>query len=1117
MLARSGDSEDHSDRKKFIRIARRIFPNACTFRTYIDDLNSQIQEPEHKICLESTKLPHRSYTRLLDRLYVAWPGQTQYPTLHVSQPAVGFVSTDQVIQNVIIGALRKFPSRYEAQRHNTLCNGFSLGSQHGIGSVFRNLDLRSSSSQIQVLRSPAWKELLQNIGPALLTHLLSQSILLIATSEETQGSFGKLGVSADLPLSSVFIQICGPSPSEYKANASTSSSKGESEIVLRRDILYHNPNQGEKSSHHAEVNIPPTTAAQVSSRCLNSGLPRTHHLQGLSPSRASARILISRIFSGCSPANLLTIRQPDGAGAAKRGPTRGTRWLRERRKVHKRLVGVTPILEEVIRRTNKRSFRRLLGEMCPLPQVSRTRLVDCATNPRDVTRFLIACFRQLAPTALFGSERNRHIYENGIRDLVCRRLKRESFNIRKRVTRRGIILSDLVWLHRPGAHGKKVCNPTDFAFRWLRIEELFEWMFRGVLLPILHQSFYVTDGDLYRNRLFFFRREVWGQLTHAAYENILRNDKKFSVLSKDGLAACTLQRHDSLQKLDPILCPYPVLMHHEFRFVPKRSSLRGIQCIRGKMLRGFSCLKSTHRTILSARDIRFRASGTVRKAKTNMKSASRYILRILSTESHVKSRLGASVFSLDDVFDRFLHLKKKWVQNKRPAMYACSVDITTSFDTIPLGTLFSEVIPVVLTKERYVALRYQIAKASIATGKTRRRCLTHVCTEPGEEASFSGVVRRKLAPDHAGAVFTDLVQRVTISRDQILQFLGEFLRNNLIAVPKSDHSALETGFAVQCRGLPQGNQLSPLLTSLFYAYVERRDLAEFLQGQPQQSELTTPTVDECLCLLMRQVDDTLFLTSRKPRAIQFLQRMVKGWRHSHGFGVNIEKTKTNFKSDFAGKWVKEMAWCGLNIDVATLQVRNDYTRYGQDEGGCVRDALFIEHDTMPGTCFAERAWACFKPKLHALLLDSRINSRRTVALNLYQAALLACLKMSSYAAVIQPREKQLTCVIDVMMSKFVEFVNRAVRSRMAASRRCRLPLSQLELRYLTFHAFQSGIAKRLRQRRKMQKRTESCLRMVQERLDECAECLRKQHDSSMQSVANRINQTYCTSLWRLRL
>lgn len=1156
-------------RRKFLHIAQRLFPTALTFGKYVEELNSHIQDSSERICLESDQVIDPAYARLLDRLYVAWPNEKQFPSGIVKgSTSYGSISIDQIIQNVITSTLRKYPSRYEAQSHNILCNGFSLGSPHGKGSVFQNLDSRSSSSQVQFLRSPAWKQLLHRIGPDLLRHMLANNILLLSVLEEARPKSESPSSVVPQPTSSVFLQLCGPPPKECSKQDAILRLKSASSIVLQRDLLYQTPSHRETALTRSMKSPRSRDAVSIKFVPYNSGLPKSHHLQGLSGDVSSAKRLLSVIFkSSCfrkptrseksSRSRLGTQKGNTDDGIRKGGAfnfdvdmsgcsgplrfhARGKEWLRERKQFHKRLIGIVPVLQKVIKRTHSSCFRRLLGSICPLhvllkqytsdEPVSSAMLMRLTSKPKLVAKFVIACTRQIVPTELFGSERNRDGFEKAVHNFVRRRLKRESFNVRRFSAQDGFVVSDVKWLYRRGANGKKISNPTELMFRQSRIEEVYIWLFRGLVLPLTHQSFYITEGDLHRNRLFYFRREVWAQLMDTAFESLLRADRKFSILSKEALAKCTFQRANVLHTLGSTICPYPVLTYHNLRFVPKRSSLRGIQRPRGKMFRGFAGFKKPQPSNLGQQDSRGRTPGTITKAKTSMKSLFRHVLRILGTESHAKATsLGASVFSLDDIFERFLALKQRWLWNDCPSLYVCSVDIATSFDTIPLETLFSDVVPSILTKERYVALRYGVAKRNIATGRITQRYFIYVCSEPGEEASFSRVVRQKLASDHAGAIFTDLVQATTLRRDQILRFLTEFLATNIVAIPKRSRHKSATGFAVQCRGLPQGNQLSPLLTSLFYAHVENQDLAVFSlpkglpSGNSKDIHNEKPDLGQAYnqeddpCLLMRQVDDTIFFTSDKAKAIQFLKRMVKGWKVTHGFCVNVEKTKSNFTSGLGGEKVEHMPWCGLIIDASSLQVKADYSRYGQHDAGCLRDSLFIEHDIKPGTRFAERAWTCFKPKLHPVLLDSRLNSRATVALNLYQAALLACLKVSSYASVILPREKHLSLVIEVMTSKFVELVTRSVCSRTAITHGCRLPLSQVEVRYITLHAFRSGIIKKLRNRRKMRKRIRLCQRMLEKNLDELRKRVRRQKDSSIEAMAGRISETACQTLWTLRL
>lgn len=1159
MLWNQAAEEEEKERtEKFLRVARRFFPNCVPFREYVDHLNGFISEPELRISWEASgDGPSKSLHRLIDRLYVAWPSETSYPTLSANElNRKVFLSIDQVLQDVIGTCLRQSPSTYHAQKKNVLCNGFSMGSQHGSGSVLQDLDVRAPSAQIQALRSPGWRLLLRHIGHALLRYLLLQNVLLLSILQvpRTDSSYSRNEPHNNQALSSVFLQLCGPPPRECEFKKKMYSVRSDFNIILKQDLLYHTPTHREDDIIRSIKSSLALGLKMAKTGSPNDGLPRAHHLQILANNANAGKYLLHLIFSQYPNGSLQ--KEADRNGSQNEKPCtafdehamemvrkrtfnkRGIGWLRERKSCSPRLRRVLPLLEKVIKKSQSFSLRRLLGQTCPLSTSIRSvkrsiplvDLLSMHSKPRQVANFLIACTRQLLPTEILGSARNREIFESQIQHLICRRLKGESFNIGRFCTQTGLRLLDVGWLHRNGKNGRKTCNTTDLSFRQARMKQFYCWIFRGVLLPLVHQNFYVTEGDLHRNRLFFFRREVWTHIIDEAHHNMLRTEKKFSILSPEALSECISKRSRVLRDLGNRVCPYPVLQYHHIRFVPKRSSLRGIQRPRGKMMYGFSGPKDRFKEGHIVLRTKGHGMRTIGKTQVCMKKMFRHILRVITSETvRNKSVLGASVFSLDDVYYKFLVLKEQWKESSCPPMFVCCVDIRTSFDTVPLQTLFSDVIPPLLSKERYACMRYLVSRPSITRNGITQRSLIHVCSEPGEEASFSRIVREKLAAKCTGAIFNDLVQITTLTRQQILTCLTEFLMNNVIAIPRRNRKRSETGFAIQSRGLPQGHSLSSLLTSLFYAHVEKQDLSEFLTldlDEHSTERIKVQSLEDrrfrnasvIPSLLMRQVDDTIYLTSCKEKAVGFLQRMSKGWKSTHGFSVNIGKTRCNFDSGVMGKEEKgRMPWCGLIMNTISMEVTADYGRYAPESGACLRDTLFVEYNIQAGQAFAERARSCFNPKLHPILFDSRINCRATVALNVYQAALLVCLKLSAYATVILPTEKHLRVVAEETALSFTALVHRSVGSRVARSRSCKFPLSSNEVQYLTLHAFRAGISRKLACARKMRSRVKPCVAMLDHKLSEFAKLVQQQRNSRIEALARRICEKSCRVLWSIRL
>lgn len=62
-------------------------------------------------------------------------------------------------------------------------------------------------------------------------------------------------------------------------------------------------------------------------------------------------------------------------------------------------------------------------------------------------------------------------------------------------------------------------------------------------------------------------------------------------------------------------------------------------------------------------------------------------------------------------------------------------------------------------------------------------------------------------------------------------------------------------------GIPQGSVLSTVLCNMFYAHLEKKKL---------------PFLNDTEGLLLRLIDDFLFITMNKAHAIQFLQLMHDG-------------------------------------------------------------------------------------------------------------------------------------------------------------------------------------------------------------------------------------------------
>lgn len=121
-----------------------------------------------------------------------------------------------------------------------------------------------------------------------------------------------------------------------------------------------------------------------------------------------------------------------------------------------------------------------------------------------------------------------------------------------------------------------------------------------------------------------------------------------------------------------------------------------------------------------------------------------------------------------------------------------------------------------------------------------------------------------------------------------------------------------------------------MLCGYYYSQMERTHLSEISEDPDS--------------LLLRWVDDFLFITPEKSLADKFLNVMHAGIPE-YGCFINHDKTLTNYVVIAAdGREVKRIGaserfpWCGFLLDTVTLEVSPDLSRY---TGECNYNVCFL--------------------------------------------------------------------------------------------------------------------------------------------------------------------------------
>jgi telomerase reverse transcriptase len=169
--------------------------------------------------------------------------------------------------------------------------------------------------------------------------------------------------------------------------------------------------------------------------------------------------------------------------------------------------------------------------------VEDTCFTDLACSTAHVSAFCRAVISKVIPNDFWGAETNKHMILYWIDQFVLLR-RFESLTLhqvtQKLQVRRvsGILaqpiftilqISTLSWLRRPGSHATTKMSKSDVDKRREIFLEFVYWVFDSFLIPLVRSNFYVTESNVHRNRLFYFRHDVWRMLTEPTLSGLRTN------------------------------------------------------------------------------------------------------------------------------------------------------------------------------------------------------------------------------------------------------------------------------------------------------------------------------------------------------------------------------------------------------------------------------------------------------------------------------------------------------------------------------------------------------------------------------------------------------------------
>ena len=553
--------------------------------------------------------------------------------------------------------------------------------------------------------------------------------------------------------------------------------------------------------------------------------------------------------------------------------------------VPKRLRGLSQTLfSAVLKRHDECPYAKLLDHYCA---VTRSRsspesqdVLGQASSANSVSAFSRAAINHVFPTRLWGDGTegiSNRGYIMAAVDKFVRLQRYESMSLHD--VMQNIKISDIRWLDPPRQERNQRLSASDFAKRQEIIAELVYYVFDSFLTPLISSNFYVTESSSSRNQLFYFRHDVWQRLSEPALSDLKTN-------MFEEVEASTLRTLMSRRTLGT----------SHVRLLPKDSGMRPIINLR--------------RRVLSTARGKAVLGKSINSAMTPVYNALNY------EKGQDASRLGASIFSADEIFPRLqefrLHLSERGLGG-RP-LYFAKADVRSCFDTIPQSLLMS-VASRLFSATEYAIGRYAEGKAinkskSLQAGfgpkvawKFQGRAVP-----ANQDMTLSQTLNQLPSGDKPGNVFVDSVVRRYEGKRNMTDLLEEHIQSNLVQIG----SALYR----QKTGIPQGSIVSSLLCSLFYAEMEEKVLGFVRDGES---------------LLLRLIDDFLLITTNKQTAQHFM-RVLHNGLPKYGVTIKREKSVVNFDMEVDNQKVtrlplkSDFAYCGQTINTENLNMSKDSGR-----------------------------------------------------------------------------------------------------------------------------------------------------------------------------------------------
>lgn len=657
-----------------------------------------------------------------------------------------------------------------------------------------------------------------------------------------------------------------------------------------------------------------------------------------------------------------------------------------RARLPRRLRGKAHLVVEKLRKLHQRcSYAQMLYHFCPVPRTVRatpslrdtkqwhpspgnseyhTQLLsslstldftepstlssDCAessflpyTVSMDrVSAFCRSIFIKLLPSNLFGTddegrENWRSILSHIDRFVYMRKF--ETLSLHEVCS--GLKLKAVEWLVPANITKSQNMSASDMRKREEILQELVYYLFDSLLIPLLNSNFYITESGIHRNRLLYFRHDIWERLCQP-------------TLASSRLGALIPLTKTQLGRAKH----FNDLGYNAVRFLPKDVGTRSILNLR--------------RRVTEIKDGKCSLG-----LSTNGRLAP--VFDIFNYERrNDRGVFQSDSFSLQTLGERLSEFKAQIPQLPQNPLYFVKVDIQSAFDSIPQEKLLCIVNQIFKHDQYYNTYHTEGKYRRIAQGPFKRHSVFRFVksAHPVRSPRVEGNLPASMVANKRNIIFSDIDRHRDITADQARNLLRQHVQCNVVKLGRD--------FYQKTKGIAQGSILSSLLCTFFYNDFEMKTLG-FL--------------DTRRSIILRIMDDFLLITLDKADALRFMLAMKAG-NTSYGIRVHPEKSLVNFDITVDDVQVPKLAaaslfpFCGLFIDTSTLQVSKNRVR----KDNTIVNSLTVDLHGQVGAKFKRRILSSLRIQLQKVMLSRGLNDKTRVARTVVESIQETAMKMHQY-------------------------------------------------------------------------------------------------------------------------